>query len=382
MTGTNSLRPTSHKRRILEIDIVRGFALFGVLLVNLTMMNQNIFSSGGNFDHLTGINAFSAYAIYYLAQGKFYTIFSFLFGLGFFYFIDRPTVDEKLVGERFKRRMYALLLFGVIHLIFVWFGDILHSYAICGFILFSQRNKPDKKIKRSIVILLIISILIVGFASSVDGMNNSLSQKIERANEAYANASYFEMVGYRLFNELPLIIANLIVVIPKLLAMFYIGFLCGRHRIFHTLDQYKTKIKKLWIWGGLISIACFAGLFVLNNDMITGMLNEVTTVSGSLFYVTSLILLIKSPLYPLLSVLQYPGRMALTNYLVQTIFWTTVINGYGLGYFGKIPYWAFFPLAAAFFIIQIILSMLWLKRFKFGPMEKLWRTMTYGFGST
>lgn len=378
------IKPTTKANRVVEIDIIRGFALFGVLLVNLTMMHQSMFSAPQALAGLSGINALSAAAIGLFAQGKFYTIFSFLFGLGFYYFIDRPHVDEKIVGNRFKRRMYALLLFGMGHLVFVWFGDILHSYALCGFILFSKRNRTDAQFKRSIVILLIVSLLIIGLASSAGPDAGYEAQMVEKANAAYTGTSYMAMVIYRITNELPLVLANLIAVVPKLLAMFYMGYLSGRHRVFHQLDQHQRAIKTIWRFAAVTSLICFAAIIGLGRlsgflpNFLKGMLNEVTTVSGSAFYVTTLLLLLKSPFKRFLSPLQYSGRMALTNYLTQTIFWTTLINGYGLGYFGKIPYWAFFPLALVFYAIQIAFSALWLRRFNFGPMEKLWRTMTYG----
>ncbi|ACB84336.1 DUF418 domain-containing protein [Natranaerobius thermophilus] len=143
--------PISEKNRISEIDIIRGVALFGVLLVNVVAFNFTLPAHLQGVTPLTNplhlgsaIDRLSAVFIQLFAEGKFYTIFSFLFGLGFYIFISRA--EEKGLDSRklFKRRMLALLGFGILHLILVWYGDILHVYALGGFLLVLFRNKSER----------------------------------------------------------------------------------------------------------------------------------------------------------------------------------------------------------------------------------------------
>ncbi len=383
--------PTTANQRLKEIDIIRGFALFGVLLVNLTMIDRTLFGSLTSFRALQGADAAASFIIYFLAQGKFYTIFSFLFGLGFFLFMDKPDPEKRTL--LFKRRLYALLLFGVMHLILVWYGDILHNYAICGFILLAVGRNKSFNYKRAIVILLVASTVIMALTaglSSVDTGDYDIETYSEAeaiAENAYTQDSYMDMVLYRATGELPIVVLNLLFVTIKLIAIFFIGYLVGAKRVFHDIAAYYPSIKRFCAFSGVAFALTIAGelaLYTLSKEaywirVIVGLLNEAGTLVGALFYVTGLLCLLQTAFFKkLLSPLQYMGRMALTNYLTQTIVFTTFFFGYGFGYFGKLPMRLYPLLAISFYCLQLLISALWLKRFKFGPMEALWRKMTYG----
>lgn len=376
------IKPLPKSERIDALDILRGFALFGVLLVNLTMMHTSLYGI------IASPTTLPEMLILYFAQGKFYTIFSFLFGLGFYFFLKKSGEHQV---RTYKKRLYALLMFGALHMIFIWYGDILFSYAICGFILLWQRKKSDKRLIKTACLLIILVALVIGLSS---GFQVSLSNDLEytsnmatsmaSADTAYTSLPYFEFVRFRLTNEIPIVLGNLIVTIPKLMALFYIGLWVGRKEVFQNLHLYKKTLSKLTVFG-LVSFLVVIGLhYIIENQLplnfytafATGFLMEVTTVLGSLFYISLVLSVILRSNF--LHSLRHVGRMALTNYLVQTIFFTTLINGYGFGWYGKINPHYFLPIAVVFFLVQGVFSAWWLSSHPYGPMEKIWRKLTYG----
>ena len=385
--------PVDGKKRVIQVDIVRGFALFGVLLVNLTMIDATIYTHLSSPFLLEGsANQLSAWIIHTFASGKFYTLFSILFGLSFYLFMNKSD-QQQVSSFLFVKRVAFLFVLGTMHLVFVWYGDILLTYAITGVILLLLHKRSDRSLMRTAAILLIlISVLYASFSVDSFQYSNeadlplhavSLSEK--EAQSHYKQVSYGQMVQYRLSDEIPLVISNLMIIVPKILALFIVGYLIGQKKIFTNLEANMPKIVKIWTVMGmlsLISIGLYTAVLIgiLENEAVwIGFLaDELLTFTLAVFYMTSLIRLYtcerwKKPV----SLLKYPGQMALTNYLVQTITFTTLINGYGAGWFGKIEYWQYIPIAITFFALQICASRLWLNYFKQGPIEWVWRKFTY-----
>ena len=160
MTGgaTQLLKPVSAGERIRELDIVRGFALFGVLLVNIVMFNSTTYAEVTTNSVQQGFpDRLTAFIVQVFAVGNFYTIFSFLFGLGFYVFMERAE-DKGLSAEQFfKRRALFLVLFGVLHYVLVWRGDVLHAYGVIGLLLLRFRSKSLKSLGKWIIVLLLLS---------------------------------------------------------------------------------------------------------------------------------------------------------------------------------------------------------------------------------
>lgn len=376
------MQPTNVKTRILAPDVIRGFALIGVLLVNLTMMNGTIGASVPAYNTLQGMDALSSFFIHYFAQAKFYTIFAFLFGFGFYLFSDKPA--DLRPDYYFKRRMYALLLFGACHLIFVWSGDILHTYAVCGFVMLSKSKKETFNPLKTGALLIGISIILTSVLTAIMAFSAEVVPNA-KGIIAYSQFGYLDMVKYRAQNELLLIIFNLPFVMIRILGLFYIGFWVGKERIFNNVDKHMVNIKKLCFnSGGLFVLTVVTEHLLIGSTnhatvFIKSFANEMGSILGATFYVTSILSLLATPLgAKCLSPLRYTGRMALTNYLTQTIFFTTLYNGYGGALFGKIPVSYYIPMALGFYLVQLLLSRLWLNRHKFGPMERIWRKLTYG----
>lgn len=355
------------------MDIIRGFALFGVLLVNMTMIDATMYSYES-----------PSLLIHLFAVGKFYTLFSMLFGLGFFYFLNKP--DGTLVAEHlFKRRLVALFFFGLLHLIFVWYGDILHVYAITGAVLLNNRNRSVKALLKTSILLFVLSTVMFAWFRSSGGTQVDMSSVMQDAETAYTQSSYFSMLRYRLTHELQMIAFNFVAVLPKILSLFLFGYYIGKRQIFSALEINLPLIRRTWRLSGIVALICGLGYTVttgdfidLRLDMLAVVFDEILTIGGALFYATSLILLYQSARFKsIVSPFQFSGKMALTNYLVQTICFTTLFYGYGAGLYGKIPNWAYFPIAVTFYLIQIGLSKWWLSHHAFGPMEKVWRKFTY-----
>lgn len=356
-------------KRIKIIDQIRGFAMFGVLLVNLTMMESPLHA---NPIAVTGtLNVFFENAINLLAVGKFYTMFSILFGLGFYLFMEKEG-DVIEIERLFKRRLRILLIFGLLHLVFGWSGDILHVYAIAGFFLISKRVMPPQQLLKRSVILFLFSVALVTILTA-----GSTSTAIPMPT--YDDTQYFNVVVNRITHELPYIGINLFFVLPRILSLFYLGYYIGKTGILKNLEAHLPKIKKLFKTL-LVAFACLIGLQVFFSEVLFIRLVavEFSTLIGALLYGTGLILLSTHHTFgKSLSVLNAPGKMALTNYLIQTVFWTTVIYGYGADLGGQIPYALYLPLALTFYGIQIVICNIWMRTFKQGPMESLWRHFTY-----
>ncbi len=398
--------PVNQQSRIKDIDIIRGFALFGVLLVNVMFFNSTFSSTLVGQLSVTnplsldfGLNQMTAVLISLFAEGKFYTIFSFLFGLGFYIFISRA--EEKGISSKplFKRRMFLLFIFGLINLIFVWYGDILHVYALGGFILLFFKDKSIPSLKRWVFILLIFTTIISSLffvASPLDyqayGDSNPLMspEQVEHSFEVFKNGNFIEIVSFRVTNELPFLLFYFIFIIPKTLALFLLGMIAGKLNIFRNIHEHMYYIHKVWKVTGIVgSISLIAVLFsgypilnlspIIQNSFVYGFFYELGTVVISLFYITSLMKLMRSDrIVRILHPLQYVGRMALTNYLVQCVVCSLVFYGYGLGYIGEIGVITGIIFTMALFTFQVVVSRIWFKHYNFGPLEFIWRKYTYG----
>ena len=392
MTG-EKLAPVSETERIREIDMLRGFALFGVLLVNTQMFNDTLMSFPSSpFDYAESVNQWTALAIQIFATGKFYTIFSFLFGLGFFMFMERLEAKGLQPEPVFRRRLFFLLLFGLLHMTFFWYGDILTSYAVTGFILMAFYRQNPAQIKKWIVILLVISTLLFSAiltmqyaASGPAGSNTAFAEETVRL---YQQGNLLETMRFRLQVETMIVFANLVFWIPKILGLFLAGVYAGKIGLFKDLRQKKPFIQTVWIRSGVTGWALTAyyvahglGFDPLNPvaaRFIAEASKEISTVALCLFYITSLLLLWQRPAWRnLLSVFEGVGRLALTHYLSQSLILSLIFYGHGLGLIHRIPLWQGVIISVAIYMIQVIISQIYLNHFRQGPMEALWRKGTY-----
>ncbi len=359
-----------NKKRILIIDQIRGFAMFGVLLVNLTMM-ENPFQL--NAVATTGtVNIFFEKLIDVLAVGKFYSMFAILFGLGFYLFMENKGDEVHF----FKKRLKVLFVFGLLHLIFGWSGDILHVYAIGGFFLISKREMTAQAlIKRSMILFLFSVVLITVLLMVSTGIEPTAVPTLS----TFDQTQYLSVVSNRIINEFPIVFSNLFIVLPRIISLFYLGYAIGKMGVFSNIQDHLPLIKKVFKNAGILFLLLIIVRITFKNVYLIHILaKEFSTLLGALTYGTGLILMgINHKLSKMLTMLTAAGKMALTNYLVQTLFWTTLLYGYGGDLGGKIPYAMFLPLALLFYGFQIFVCNFWMQRFKQGPMETVWRFFTY-----
>ncbi len=398
--------PNENQERMLSLDILRGLAIFGILLVNMKMMNTPYI-----YLELTGIqlwedglNQFISTFISIFAQGKFYTMFSFLFGVGFMIFLERAAEKNHKPVRLFIRRMIILFGIGMIHALLIWWGDILMMYAIGGlFLLFFYKTTPKTKIIWAFALLLfyvfLISIL-VGL-STLDQMTASESlrydkqvqieaykQEIENSMYAYGQGAFKEVMSQRI-KDVTFMIPNNISAFLLFMPMFLFGAYAGQQKMFQNIPQHIGFIRKVWFSTMLIGIPFSIVKYWSANQLEPLTFNIYTNLEAvgsafgdgalSLFYITTIILIIQLPTWrKRLTPLAYVGRTAISNYLLQSILCTLLFYSYGLGLYGQVsPLWGL-VLTLFIFAIQLISSKRWLQTFRIGPVEWLWRSITYG----
>ncbi|SES61848.1 uncharacterized protein SAMN05216389_10147 [Oceanobacillus limi] len=387
--------PISEKDRIHTIDIIRGFALFGIFLVNMPSFHSPVFMKtmyGVEMEY-TGLDYWIDVFFTLFIDSKFFTMFSFLFGLGFYIFMSRAEKKGLGMKRLYVRRILALLLFGVIHLIALWYGDILHTYAIAGlFLLFFYKRKIRTMVIWAGSLLIVynafmsLTLLVPsGVLEEIESASVGMTAGLEKYVEVYENAGYLEWVSYRLGTELPIILVNLLPAMVPVFAMFLIGLAVGKAGIFQNLQEHTSFLKKVRTITLSISIPLVGALALftlgiidwgIKQTYVIEVLTSVSSISLCLFYIVALTLLLRNESWQKkLRPLGAMGRMALTNYLMQTIISVAIFVG--LGWYGDVGLFMGTLICFVILVIQMVASTFWLKKFQFGPFEWLWRSLTY-----
>ena len=396
---TPVMGPTRPRDRIEVLDILRGWAIFGIILINFSDFSIS------SLDHA------AVRLIDFFIAGKFYTLFSFLFGLGLAIQMGRAEARGVRFVPIYLRRLSILLLIGLAHAFLLWGGDFLFPYAVLGFLLLLFRARSPKTLLVAAMICLAISVLFNPVSTGVAGLRRadpetaqamsreSLERKVNNAargqqwRRVVDQGTYPEMVAARvqMFVRYYSRVDRYIGMWGHLsiLAMFLLGLYAGRRGIFQNLPAHLPFIRKVLWWGlglGLVGNLVWVvarELAALNVYSLTPAVRDVFWYVGApalcFFNAAAIILLFQREAWQKrLAPLAYVGRMALSNYLLQSLIFTTIYLGYGLGLSGKFGTALGLVLTAFIFLLQILLSMWWLRRFQFGPMEWLWRTLTYG----
>ncbi|MEC2919046.1 MULTISPECIES: DUF418 domain-containing protein [Bacillus] len=370
----------SQGERIHSIDIIRGIAVLGIFLVNWPVI------AGVDSRDITGIyEGIDSYIrLFYdmFIQTKFYTIFSFLFGLGFYIFMTRAEAKTDRPKTLFVRRLLILLLFGFLHYVLLWDGDILHTYAITGFFLFLfYKREPRTILIWSIVLLsfmqlfsllgsllmLIVPVEELGLSTAIMPLENWGLQITDRFHSFYSEA-----------------ISNSLIMLPETLGLFLLGLYAGKKDIFRRAKELDPKLKKWQIIMFVLTLPMWFIMvyFFMNNQPYMPLsLMGITMISGKtlfIFYIFTLMrLLQKEKWQTLLRPFQYVGRMALTNYISHTIV-TLLVFGLLFKNYYPAPLWGGPLFCIGFYTLQIFISRWWLSRYQYGPLEYIWRLGTYG----
>jgi uncharacterized protein len=397
MTKNISLGPILTQERIGLIDALRGFALAGVCLANLSWFSGYYFMSDEQREAILFFETdrIISLLIYFFIDMKFITLFSMMFGLGFAMYLQRAS-KKGLKGQFFfARRLLILLIFGVLHLILLWFGDILTFYALFGFLLLLFRNKTGKTlltwgfILSAIVPLIIMSVFL--WIMPEEEMEKS-EQFSSYLFSTFQSGNYIQVLNANIvyFAEYA---GKLLVFMPIfLIGRFLFGLWAGKTGIFfkpsENMDKI-AKIKNISGWLGLPLMFMLAMLATISDYDVINMDESklrvlfaffpMAALFVSIFYATAFASLFQKDKWnKRLSVFQPLGRMALTNYLMQSFINVFLFYGIGLGLAGKVGPTLYFLWFIVLISFQIVFSKWWLDKYQFGPMEWLWRSLTYG----
>jgi uncharacterized protein len=399
--------PLKQTERITVIDALRGFALFGILMVNIHLMYEPMTQMMlGAKPDASVLQIIGESIVKFFFEGKFYVIFSMLFGFGFYIFMNKSTDSNTSALPVFRRRLFFLLLFGVAHISLLWAGDVLFYYSLFGFILILFRKSSDKKIIKwavafALIPIILISLMTVGvsLASQVPEVKAEMdvqfqsslvvmSELVERASLVYSTGSFHEIVSVRVEEYLNLLAGSLMSFCPVILAMFLLGYLAARKGIIKNYMNNLPVFKTIFRWGLAVGIIT-SGLYAVSFrnatlmvpsawSLLASTMHIIGGISLGLCYVSGIVILFINGKAGFFSNYLAPvGRMALTNYLVQSITTAFLFHSYGLGLFGKISVWQGMAIVVVIFALQIVFSRWWLSRYQFGPFEWLWRSLTY-----
>jgi uncharacterized protein len=391
--------PVRRQERIEVIDILRGVAILGILVVNM-----GLFSLPEDLPaHELWPNIIDRAVetlILFFAQEKFKTLFSFLFGLGLAVQMIRAEARGARFLPLYLRRLFVLFLIGIAHFVLLWDGDILHNYAVDALILLLFRHRSFKTLLVWASIFLCVPLLHFGFTTycSINREANPLvknwiavedpaevQKTIDENRRLYSRGTYVEMIKSRA-SDLP---ADTLPGIDDayILSIFLLGLYAGRRGIFHDVPSHLPLIRRVQRWGLMIGVAGNAAVAVGGSfdPSPTSVLQNVGRMclvfaapAMSFFYASTIILLTQSEAWrQRLAPLAAVGRMALSNYLFQSLICTIIFYSYGLALFCKVRPSLGLLLTIIIFLIQIPLSVWWLRRFQFGPVEWLWRSLTY-----
>ena len=396
--------PVQGVERMEVLDAVRGAAVLGILLSNVIALSGLGFVAPNHYETLplAAWHLSIWFGVLFLVEAKFYSLFSFLFGVGFAVFTTRASAREADGATLFKRRLTGLLIIGLIHSVLIWMGDILLTYAVLGFALVPFMRKDDRTILRWAFTMLLLPIALTALAVAVMTMFapapppaaadaaavSPLPGPLQDAVDGFANGSYADVVqGNAIFTVAQIVRRFVLMFFPRVFGMFLLGLYVGRRGIFADLEAHRPLLIRL----------CAIGVFVGLPLSYLGARMEVSALGlqlpGARLLLETTIKTIGIPALALGYAAAFsllflerrglrrafaaPGQMALTNYLLHSIIGVAIFYGIGLGYWAKVPLAAVMIGAFGVFLVQIALSRAWLAYAAFGPAEWLWRMFTY-----
>ena len=391
--------PVTASERILFIDILRGMALFGILAANMRGFNapDSVYGNIKVLFHGRADMIAQAFIDIFI-QGKFVTLFSFLFGLGFAVQFSRAEARGAKFMSFYPRRLAALALFGAIHGILIWWGDILLSCALAGAMLLFFRNRQQRTLVWWAGGIFTVPILITTGIYIAALFGKGPAAKIPKPPDMSKIQSIIDIYSHGgaraiLHENWVVWKGDLPVLGFSIYALFL--FLCGlwvyRSGIIERLDDYKPVLTKVAAWCLPIGIAgnTFVTLVSLRPPRVSGPPTVLGFFAGafnlpfahilSAGYAAGLAVLFTSAAWrKRLTPFAAVGRMALTNYLTESIVCTVFFYSYTTGLYGRVgPAVDLIP-TVLLYGAQVVFSNWWLTRYRFGPMEWLWRGLTYG----
>ncbi|PTJ51805.1 DUF418 domain-containing protein [Mammaliicoccus sciuri] len=371
------------KQRIFSIDALRGFSLLGILLMNILTFAYpyQIINPFEFFQHQDGA-WFKISSLFIIAS--FYPIFAFLFGYGLS-IMYQNSLDKGLnYYPMITRRLLFLLLLGIIHGVFIFYGDILSTYALLGLIaIIFVRLKPQftlVALSIGIGIFVLLYLLPMILLKDVTQIESFVGlQELERVNNILSNADYVSIIGFNL-KYFGMNIANAILVGPfSILPIMLFGIYAHQINWFNKIKQHKNLYMVIGVVVLILGLAIKMIQIVLEGSVTSQLMSQmiggpIVALSYIMFFV---ILCEDQTARKILTPLQSIGKLSLTTYISQSIICIIIFYGVGLNYYGKLPVLNIYIIGIVIYFVQLIVSYLYLMKFKQGPLEKLWRKVTY-----
>lgn len=459
----DGLTPISETQRIDSMDVLRGVALVGILLMNIEWFGRSIAEIGTFDDSLSGLDHAVGWLVRCFVEGKFYKMFALLFGMGFAVMLIRAQEKGMAFGAWFTRRMLVLFVIGMLHMVLIWPGDILHDYAFSGLIFLGwillfrterlkRFNNPNSFLRIGLIWMAfpIVATTIAGGVFGIqfddsriiktwqeeqhiailvderlalpadpadaeadsedespdedreltdeERIEETVVSTVERRRDqdesidnevdAYTNASYWEATKFRATDSFSRLAFTPTFALFVLLPTFLIGYWMVASGVLRNHRENRHIFKPMAVIGLSFGLSLsVAGLVILQHP--ASEISEVLVAAGgSMFffsqyvlcagYVGLIVLLLDKPRWSdFLNRFAPMGRMALTNYIMQTALLAVIFHGYAGGLFGQVSRAPQMLIVVAILIFQMIFSAWWLKKYRFGPLEWIWRSLTY-----
>ena len=378
--------PVAPSKRIHGIDVLRGLALLGVLIVNIVFeFRVSIFEQFfPAIDAEPTIDRALKHFLTAAVELKAFALFSLLFGVGLAIQFDRLAKNpHRLV--LLVRRLIVLLAIGAAHLFFVWNGDILVEYGVAGLIvlpfLFGPRWLVLVAAAAGLLLYLAMPLLppVVHFPS-----NAWILTHVAEARQVYGGGGFLEVLTFRI-REIPAIFPLHLLIFPRTIALFLFGALAWRTGIFLCASEHRCLLLNLAMGGlfvgvGLTLVAQGPAMFGWPPlERLHKTVDRLGGVTLALGYAAIIIACVSLPIGQKKLAWAAPiGRMAFTNYLAQSLILGWIFYGYGLGLFGRLTATMAFAIGLGLYAVQVAFSSWWLTQYRYGPIEWLWRTLMYG----
>ena len=385
--------PVRADERIEFVDILRGLAIFGILVENMEIFSV-LPSALDQLPSQPGDLLIKTLRLF-LVDGKFFTMLSFLFGWGMTVQMARTEARGGRFVPLFLRRLFILLIFGALHGTLIWAGDILIVYALSALPLLLFRKCSHKVLLVAAGFALLFSIVMntpVEAIAPFQAWYADLTDSLRSGNYPeilYATGTYLEITRRRVQDFIAWR-SQLIHYFGNAFGMFLLGMYVGKRKIFQEIRQHLPLLRQVMQIGLGIGVPLHIFLFStyiwqpgrVSSEHVRAVQWGTATIAGPalmMFYVSGIILLVqKEEWHRRLAPLANVGRSSLSNYVFQSVICTLIFYNYGLGLIGRVDLPLGLILTVVIFLVQIWLSKWWFDRYQFGPLEWLWRTLTYG----
>ncbi len=391
-------------QRIETLDIVRGVALLGILIMNMPGFGSSFFAEADG-SHLwpSRVDQVAEQVRDALFSGKFNSMFSLLFGIGFTIQFERmQRAHPQGAAWLYLRRLAVLAVLGVVHAAVFWTGDVLHIYAVLGVLLIFGLRRCSDRVLWAVMAACLVYPVVSGLVRlwvvtpEVTARLVAEAQAFEASNNAaYGHGSFWAAAAehareFAHSYSNPMELWGTAGFYVQMLLTMTLGLYVGRHRWVQRADELMPQIRR-WHWLALaVGLGCgvlFTVIFELQRfpgptplKLLGGVAYWVCRLAMMIFYVLTIVRLVQHPAWRrAFHPIACAGRMPLTNYLTQTLICTAIFYGWGLGMWGRIGPAAGLALALAiYFVLQVPWSVWWLRRHDRGPLEAAWSRLTYG----